>query len=188
MFWAFSILAIGILVSSCNQDKATAAEDKQETTSMQQSAGQVNEVAEKGHKSGKSGDIQPEYLTTADFKAKIWDYENDPEAWNYKGELPCIVDFYADWCKPCKMVAPIMDDLADYYKGRVLFYKVNTDKERELSTVFQINSIPAILFAPGEGKPAMQPGALSKEEYIKIIDEFVLKIDNNKNKINKTES
>jgi thioredoxin len=90
--------------------------------------------------------------------------------------LPVVVDFYADWCKPCKMVAPIMDELADYYKGRVNFYKVNTDQNRELSSVFQIRSIPSILFAPKEGQPSMQAGAMSKEQYIKIIDEYVLKI------------
>ncbi len=120
-------------------------------------------------------DIKPEYLTTATFKEKIWDYESNPEKWTYKGDLPCIVDFYADWCKPCKMVAPIMDDLADYYDGKVKIYKVNTDENRELATVFQVRSIPAILFAPIDGKPAMQPGAMTKEDYIKIIDEFVLK-------------
>lgn len=127
-------------------------------------------------------DIKPEALTAEGFREKIWDYKTNPEAWTYKGELPCVVDFYADWCKPCKMVAPIMDDLADYYEGRVVIYKVNTDQQRELATVFQVTSIPAILFAPVEGKPAMQPGAMQKEDYIKIIDEFILKTNENKNK------
>jgi thioredoxin len=122
------------------------------------------------------GDIKPVYLTTADFKKKIWDYETNPQEFLYKGELPCVIDFYADWCKPCKMVAPIMDELADYYDGKVIIYKVNTDKEKELASVFQVNSIPSILFAPMEGKPAMQPGALAKEDYIRIINEFVLKL------------
>lgn len=122
------------------------------------------------------GDIKPVYLTTADFKKKIWDYEANPQEFLYKGELPCVIDFYADWCKPCKMVAPIMDELADYYDGKVIIYKVNTDKEKELASVFQVNSIPTILFAPMEGKPAMQPGALAKEDYIRIINEFVLKM------------
>lgn len=130
------------------------------------------------------GDIKPEYLTTETFKEKVWDYEKNPEQWVYNGDLPCIIDFYADWCKPCKKVAPIMDDLADYYDGKVLIYKVNTDEQRELAGVFQVRSIPSILFAPVDGKPAMQPGAMSKEEYIKIIDEFVLKL----NKINNEKS
>ena len=132
------------------------------------------------------GDIKPMHLTAETFREKVWDYQANPEEWVYEGELPCVVDFYADWCKPCKKVAPIMDDLADYYEGRVLIYKVDTDDQRELATVFQVRSIPSILFAPGEGKPAMQAGAMSKEDYINIIDEFVLKL--NKNENNKTES
>jgi thioredoxin len=121
-------------------------------------------------------DVKPVYLTAESFRERVWDYEKNPDQWIYEGELPCIVDFYADWCKPCKRVAPIMDDLADVYDGKVLVYKVNTDENRELATVFQVRSIPSILFAPIEGKPAMQPGALSKEDYIRIIDEFVLKV------------
>ena len=84
------------------------------------------------------------------------------------------------------MVAPIMDELADHYDGKVLIYKVNTDEQRELATVFQVRSIPSILFAPMDGKPAMQAGAMSKEDYIRIIDEFVLKV--NKQSNDKTES
>lgn len=133
-----------------------------------------------------SGDIKPVYLTAESFREKVWDYEKSPGQWVYNGELPCIIDFYADWCKPCKQVAPIMDELADYYDGRVLIYKVDTDKERELASVFQVKSIPSILFAPSEGKPAIQPGALTKEDYIRIIDEFVLKLNNQNN--DKTES
>lgn len=128
--------------------------------------------------SGDSKDVKPEHLTAAKFKEKIWNYEKNPEKWTYEGTLPCVVDFYADWCKPCKIVAPIMDDLADYYEGRVKIYKVDTDDERELASVFQVRSIPSILFAPINGQPAMQPGALSKEQYIQIIDEFVLGIKN----------
>jgi len=141
---------------------------------------------ETAHKNTDDGDIKPIYLTTSEFKEKVWDYENNPEAWVYNGELPCVVDFYADWCKPCKMVAPIMDDLADHYNGKLIVYKVNTDNERELASVFQVRSIPSILFAPMEGKPAMQPGALSKDQYMEIINDFILK--ENKTNNNKKES
>ncbi|MCB2220123.1 MAG: thioredoxin [Bacteroidetes bacterium] len=129
------------------------------------------------HEQSVAGDIKPIYLTTDEFKELVWDYEANPEQWVFKGDIPCVVDFYADWCKPCKMVAPIMDDLADYYDGRVQIYKVNTDNERELATVFQVRSIPSILFAPQDGKPAMQAGAMTKEDYIRIIDEYVLKLN-----------
>jgi thioredoxin len=166
------IVALTLLLGSCNSsqesnDKAAFDEQGKMTNS------DVNlNSADK--------DLKPICLSTADFKSKVWDYDASPEQWDYKGELPCVVDFYADWCRPCKMVAPIMDDLADYYRGKVIFYKVNTDNEKELASVFQINSIPAILFSPKDGKPAMQPGALSREDYIKIIDEFILKIKSEK--------
>jgi len=145
-----------------------------------------DEVSQTSVENVPDNDIKPEYLTAETFKEKVWDYEKNPEQWVYNGELPCIIDFYADWCKPCKKVAPIMDDLADYYDGKVLIYKVNTDDQRELATVFQVRSIPSVLFAPRDGKPAIQPGAMSKEEYIRIIDEFVLKINKQNNE--KTQS
>jgi thioredoxin len=164
--WIF--LTSSLLLFSCNQSTDKVSDSN--TNKAQADKGSVTS------QSVSDGDIKPIYLTTADFKKKIWDYEANPQEFVYKGELPCIIDFYADWCKPCKIVAPIMDDLADHYDGKVIIYKVNTDKERELASVFQVSSIPSILFAPMDGKPAMQPGAMSKEDYMKIIDEFVLKI------------
>lgn len=169
------LFAGSLVFAGCNNQESPA-ENTQETLV----SGDKNEME------NASGDIKPVYLTAQSFKEKIWDYEKNPEQWVYNGELPCIIDFYADWCKPCKMVAPIMDDLADYYDGKVLIYKVNTDEQRELATVFQVRSIPSILFAPMDGKPAMQAGAMSKEDYIRIIDEYVLKV--NKNSNDKTQS
>lgn len=165
-----AILAI-VTLFSCNQNsESSEVENNTQNTEVIDKEDVVEQSTERQ-------DIKPVYLTTADFKDKVWDYEANPQEWVYKGEIPCIIDFYADWCKPCKMVAPIMDDLADQYDGKVIVYKVNTDKEKELASVFQVKSIPAILFSPMEGKPAMQPGALSKEDYINIIDDFVLKIN-----------
>jgi thioredoxin len=168
-----------VLILSCNQN-----------TQKEKSIQPVNDQSVSASNVA-SEDIKPEYLTAQTFREKVWDYQANPDQWVYSGDLPCVVDFYADWCKPCKMVAPIMDELADHYKGRVVIYKVNTDKERELASVFQVSSIPSILFAPVDGKPALQPGALSKEDYISIIDEFILKInkkENNKKENNKKQS
>lgn len=105
----------------------------------------------------------------------VMDYENNKQNWNFKGQKPCIIDFYADWCRPCKIVAPIMEELAKEYEGKLNIYKVNVDQEKELAGVFQVQSIPSILFCPKEGNPAIQPGALSKEQYKQIIDEFLMK-------------
>ena len=118
--------------------------------------------------------IKPEHLTVETFKEKVFNYEKNPENWVFEGDLPCIVDFYADWCKPCKLIAPIMEELANEYKGKINVYKVNTEKQRELSSVFGIRSIPAVLFIPMEGKPQMSTGALPKESFKQAIDEFLL--------------
>lgn len=127
-----------------------------------------------------SGDVEstegkPEYLTYETFKEKVWNFEDNPQEWVYEGEVPCIIDFYADWCKPCKMIAPIMDELAKEYEGKLKIYKIDTQKERDLARVFQIRSIPAVLFSPVEGQPMMQTGALPKESYVKVIEENLLK-------------
>jgi len=113
-------------------------------------------------------------LTYDAFLEKVWNFEKNPDKWVYEGELPCVIDFYADWCKPCKMVAPIMDELAIKYDGKVIIYKINVDKEQKLASVFAVRSIPSVLFSPMEGKPIMQAGAMPKEEYIRIIQENVL--------------
>jgi len=112
-------------------------------------------------------------LTTAAFKDKVFNYDTEQE-WKYQGSLPAIIDFYADWCGPCKMVAPILEELSIEYEGRLVIYKVNTDVEQELSSVFGIQSIPTILFIGADGEPMMQPGALPKHTFKKIIEEKLL--------------
>lgn len=112
-------------------------------------------------------------LTTQDFKDKIFNYETDNN-WKYKGSLPAIIDFYADWCGPCKMVAPVLEELSKEYEGKLVIYKVDTEKELELSAVFGIQSIPTFLFIPLEGQPMMQPGALSKKVFRQVIEERLL--------------
>lgn len=113
-------------------------------------------------------------LTTADFKKNVFDYENNKE-WKYEGELPAIIDFYADWCGPCKMVAPILEELSDEYDGKLLIYKVDTEAEQELAGAFAIQSIPSILFIPADAQPMMQKGALPKHVLKQVIDEHLVK-------------
>ena len=113
-------------------------------------------------------------LSTQDFKDKIFDYTKSKE-WSYAGDMPAIIDFYADWCGPCKMVAPILEELSDEYAGKINIYKVDTEKEQELSAVFGIRSIPSILFIPKDGQPMMQPGALPKDSLVQVIENELLK-------------
>ncbi len=113
-------------------------------------------------------------LTTEEFKSGIFNYETEAE-WNYKGTLPAIIDFYADWCGPCKMVAPVLEQLSEEYAGKLLVYKVDTEVESELAAVFGIQSIPTFLFIPAEGQPMIQPGALPKTMFRKVIEEHLVK-------------
>jgi thioredoxin len=116
-----------------------------------------------------------EHLTKETFKQKVFDYETNKE-WKFEGKKPAIIDFYADWCMPCKMVAPILEELSQDFKGKVDIYKVNTEEERELSAVFGIQSIPSLLFIPKDGQPQMAMGALPKATFIKAFKD-VLKVE-----------
>ncbi len=113
-------------------------------------------------------------LTKADFIKKVANFEANPEKWVFEGERPCIIDFYASWCGPCKMIAPILDELAGDYAGKIDIYKVNTEKEHKLAEVFGIRSIPSILFCPIDGQPQMVKGAIGKADFKKIIEEVLL--------------
>lgn len=161
-----SFIALSFISTSCNasekKDKESArATTPQKTTNLSDSA-------------TPSSEGEPILLTKELFLEKVWNFEKNPENWVFEGERPCIIDFYADWCKPCRMVAPIMDELAKEYNGKIDIYKIDTDKQRELSAVFQIRSIPAVLFCPTEGKPQMTQGALPKETFKQVINEFLI--------------
>ena len=113
-----------------------------------------------------------EKLDKQAFVEKVFDYENEKE-WKYRGQLPAIVDFYADWCGPCKMIAPILDEVAAEYAGKLQVYKVDTDKEQELAGAFGIQSIPSLLFIPASGQPQMARGAMDRAGFEKAIAEVL---------------
>jgi thioredoxin len=117
-------------------------------------------------------------LTKAEFLTKVANYEANPSEWKYLGDKPCIIDFYADWCGPCKTIAPILEELAKEYDGQIYIYKVDTEKEQELAAAFGIRSIPSLLFVPMNEQPQMAQGALPKETFKKAIDEVLLKKTN----------
>jgi len=115
-----------------------------------------------------------EHLTNETFKQKVFNYEVNQD-WKFEGSLPCIIDFYADWCGPCKMVSPILEELSKEYDGKINIYKVNTEEERDLAAAFGIQSIPSILFVPVNDKPQMAMGALPKATFVEAIDNILLK-------------
>jgi len=113
-----------------------------------------------------------EHLTKETFKSKVFNYETSKD-WKFEGERPAIIDFYADWCMPCKMVAPILEELKEEYGEKLDIFKVNTENERELASIFGIQSIPSLLFIPKDGQPQMAMGALPKETFKQAISEVL---------------
>ena len=119
-----------------------------------------------------------EHLTKETFLEKVFNFEENKE-WKFEGDKPCIIDFYADWCGPCKMVGPIMEELSKDYDGKVNIYKIDTEQEKELASAFGIQSIPSVLFVPLDEQPQMSVGALPKDGYVKAIDQiFGVKLEN----------
>jgi len=144
-----TLTAVAIILSACGNSK------KENTTNSNTSKSAVI-----------AGDSkESEKLTKSEFILKIWDYTSSPNDWKYLGNKPAIIDFYADWCGPCKIASPILDEIGGEYAGKVNVYKINTDQERELAQVFGISGIPAFLYIPLSGKPVMMSGiARTKEE------------------------
>ena len=109
-----------------------------------------------------------EHLTRETFKEKIFNYEDEGE-WKFRGDLPTVIDFYADWCGPCKMVSPVLEELSREYRGKVNIYKVNTEHEQELAGMFGVSSIPTIIFIPKEGQPQRAVGALPRSAFVQAF-------------------
>jgi thioredoxin len=118
-------------------------------------------------------ELNMEHLTKQTFLEKVFDYEQNKD-WKFEGNSPCLIDFYADWCGPCKMVAPILEELSKEYEGKINIYKIDTEAEQELAGAFGIRSIPSLLFVPMSGQPQMVQGALPKSELKKAIDDILL--------------
>ena len=151
------MLFAGIFTSSCSNKNAN---QKIAQTSP-------DSVSDKKHNTME--------MTLEMFNERIMDMKNNPNKWAYKGTRPAIIDFYATWCGPCKITAPILDSLAFEYKGKLEVYKVDVDKQRELASMFGIESIPSLLFIPIKGQPLMQVGAMGRADLEKIIKEKLLK-------------
>jgi thioredoxin len=132
------------------------------------------ENVNKGEITKKANTMGAIHLTKDEFLKKVVNYETNSTEWKYLGDKPCIVDFYADWCGPCKSVAPILEELAKEYDGQIYVYKINTDKEQAIAEAFGIRSIPTLFFVPMEGKPQTSVGALSKVDLVKAINDILL--------------
>jgi len=115
------------------------------------------------------------YLSTSDFLSKVYNFEKNPSVWVYEGDLPCIVDFYTDWCRPCREVAPIVEEIARKYEGKIIVYKLNLDRERRTAAALGIRAFPSFLFVPMQDIPTMLQGAMPLEEFERAINQILLK-------------
>ncbi|MBP1637636.1 MAG: thioredoxin [Bacteroidetes bacterium] len=162
-----TIILISVAIVSC---AGTSNKNPKKNTVTAQTT--KNKVENNKNETKKMGTI---HLTKAEFLKKVANYETNPTEWKYLGDKPCIIDFYADWCGPCKVVAPILEDLAAEYDGQIYVYKINTEEEQELASAFGIRSIPSLLFVPMGDKPQMAQGALPKANLKEAIDNVLLK-------------
>jgi thioredoxin len=140
-----------------------------------QSSKQASKENSKKEVTTKKNKVKTIKLNKAEFLAKVVNYETTPNEWKYLGDKPAIIDFYADWCGPCRMVAPILEELAEEYSGKIYIYKIDTEKEQELASFFGIRSIPSLLFIPMTEQPQMAMGALPKADLKRAIEEVLLK-------------
>lgn len=157
----YILLTSALTFSACTHNKKT------ENQSQIQTVSKTDDTA----KASAEGNVT--YLSTSDFRLKIMDYTVHQTEWVFEGERPVVIDFYTTWCGPCKMMAPIVEETAKAYAGKVDFYKVDIEKEQELAQTFGIQSIPTFLYIPAKGKPTMQMGAMSKETFEKMVDEYL---------------
>lgn len=157
----FFLIATILIIGSCystskaNNDLKERPDHSKETTNKAKNMGTTK-------------------MTKTDFLAKVHDYEKSMDTWKYLGDRPAVIDFYADWCGPCRQIAPILEELSKEYGDKIYIYKVNVDEEQELAAIFGIKSIPTMLFVPMDGQPQLASGAASKTEMKKVIDELLL--------------
>ena len=169
----YAMMALAVMGCSQNNKKqegiSKGLPSRVESESKTEKVGQS--VAGSSNQSASAGKVQ--VLTASDFRMKIMDYESHPDEWVFAGSRPAIIDFYATWCGPCKMMATLVESLAGKYAGKIDFYKVDIDQEPELASVFGIRSIPTFLFIPMKGNPTMQMGAMQKEDFEEIIGKMM---------------
>lgn len=160
----FITVVMTVTLAACNNQKSSQDPTENNTIKTENNMTTATTTTNK-----------PIHLTRADFLNKVANFEKNPDQWVYLGDKPAIIDFYADWCGPCKMIAPILEELAEEYDGQIYIYKVDTEAEQQLAAEFGIRSIPSLLFVPMNEAPQMAQGALPKDAFKQAIEEVLLK-------------
>ena len=163
-------LVVAIMALALTACKADNNPKKQGNSAMTTEQTGIN-----NQKEGKETKMNVTEMTSSMFQQKVMDYKKNPKTWNFKGDKPAIIDFYATWCGPCKATAPVLEEVAGDYAGQIDVYKVDVDQQRELAALFGIRSIPSILFIPKTGEPTMQNGAMNKAQFEEVIKSVLLK-------------
>jgi len=163
-------------LTSCGSGSSQAKDNSSKNETSERKSATVQSITENQESTAEGGSI---LLTREMFLENVWNYTGSPQEWKYAGDKPAIIDFYADWCGPCKISSPILDEISKDYAGTLYVYKIDTEKERELASVFGIRSIPSFLYIPVSGKPVMMAGIRrSKEEtknmFIENINKYLL--------------
>jgi thioredoxin 1 len=162
-----------LLLASCGNGQANSkGEDKSSSQNVELTA---SSEAASMNVPGQAGGTK--LLVKSDFLKTVWNYETSPQEWKFLGDKPAIIDFYADWCGPCKIAAPILEEISHEFAGKINVYKIDTEREKELAQVFGIRGIPAFLYIPKDGKPVMTSGiARSKEDTKQMFVDNINKI------------
>ena len=164
-----AVMAFGL--TACTQNNKPSNNNKAQANAEISIKGDETNSQEEGNEQSMS----VKEMNAEMFKHNIMDYKKNPNKWQFKGDKPAIIDFYATWCGPCKATAPILEEIAGDYAGQIDVYKVDVDKQRELASLFGIRSIPSILFIPKTGEPSMQTGAMNKAQFEEVIKSVLLK-------------
>ena len=188
---AFLIMIAALVAVFCGDSRANSGIEMKDGRGIEMTAEMAAPAASEGQTAESAGAGEPapyaaaasqggtKMLTKAEFLKSVWNYEKNPKEWIFLGDKPAIIDFYADWCGPCRTASPILEEVSHEFADKINVYKIDTQKEKEVAAVFGVRSIPLFLYIPKSGKPTMMAGiARTKEDtkkmFIDNINKFLL--------------
>ncbi len=165
------VAIMALAMTACKADNKPANDASKQADNAQT----TEQTGVNNQNEGKETGMNVKEMNADMFAQKVMDYKKNPKTWEFKGDKPAIIDFYATWCGPCKATAPVLEEVAGDYAGKIDVYKVDVDQQRELAALFGVRSIPSILFIPKTGEPTMQTGAMNKAQFEEAIKTVLMK-------------